>query len=83
MERRKPKKTAPWRIVVGVISLAFIAYLWIDKDVASLYASMPEEQAVPLMVTTIAVSLAKVAALTCGILLIKWIIRKGKKSENG
>ena len=39
---------------------------------------MPKEQVNPLIATTIAVSLIKVAAITGGILLIKWIISKVK-----
>ena len=46
--------------------------MWVEKDVMTIYATMPKEQVVPLIATTIAVSLIKVAAITGGILLIKW-----------
>ena len=49
------KKTEPWRIVAFVISVAFIIFMWIKKDVAEIYATMPKEQIVPLVTTTIAV----------------------------
>jgi hypothetical protein len=39
---------------------------------------MPKEQVNSLIATTIAVFLIKVAAITGGILLIKWIISKFK-----
>ncbi len=73
------QKKEPWRIVVGVISIAYIIYMWVEKDIMAIYSSMPAEQALPLAVTTIVVSLAKVAALSIGMLLIKWIVGKIKK----
>ena len=73
------KKTEPWRIVAFVISVAFIIFMWIKKDVAEIYATMPKEQIVPLVTTTIAVSLLKVAAIAGGILLVKFIVGKMKK----
>ena len=55
--------------------------MWIRKDVAGIYAAMPAEQALPLVATILAVSLAKVALLTGGILLAKWILGKFKKLD--
>ena len=72
-------KKEPWRILVGILSIAYIAFLWVKKDVADIYATMPPEQLVPMIVTTILVSLAKVAAIAGGILLIKWILGKIQK----
>ena len=73
------KKKEPWRIMVAIISIAFIIYMWVEKDIVAIYSSMPAEQALPLAVTTVAVSLVKVALMTGGILLIKWIVGKLKK----
>lgn len=75
----KEQKREPWRIVVAILSIGFIIYMWVEKDVAAIYHSMPAEQALPLVVTTVAVSLMKVGALTVGILLVKWIIGKINK----
>lgn len=72
----KGQKKEPWRIVVAVISIAFIIYMWVEKDIVAIYSSMPKEQALPLIVTTIVVSLIKVIAITVGILFIKWIVKK-------
>ena len=69
----------PWRIVAFIIAVGFIVYTWIKKGVADIYAAMPTDEALPLIVTTVAVSLLKVAAIACGILLIKWVIGKIKK----
>ena len=63
----------------NVITVAFIMFMWIKKDVAEIYATMPSEQIAPLIVTTIAVSLLKVAAIATVVLLIKWIVSKTKK----
>ena len=70
------KKREPWRIVVFIISGMFIVLMWVKKDIVTIYTTMPREQVVPLIVTTVAVSLLKVVALAGGILLIKWIIGK-------
>jgi hypothetical protein len=40
---------------------------------------MPKEQVVPLIAITILVSLLKIAAITGGVLLIKWVVDKIKK----
>ncbi len=79
MDHKNSKKKEPWRIIVGCIAIAYIVYMWAEKDVMSIYATMPKEQAIPLIVTTIMVSLIKVAAIAGGILLIKWMINKLKK----
>ena len=71
-------KKEPWIIAVGILAIAFIVYMWVEKDIITIYTTMPREQVAPLIVTTIAVSLIKVAAIAGGILLIKWIISKFK-----
>ena len=75
----KGQKKEPWRIIVAGISIAFIVYMWVQKDIVSIYSTMPEEQVLPLIVTTIAVSLLKVGAITVGILFIKWVVGKIRK----
>ncbi len=79
MSNDNKKKIEPWKIIVFVIAVAFIIFMWVKKDIAEIYATMPSEQIVPLLVTTIAVSLLKVAVIAGAILLIKWIIDKMKK----
>ena len=73
------KKIEPCRIVAFIIAAGFIVYMWIKKGVADIYAAMPADEALPLIVSTVAVSLLKVAAIACGILLIKWVIGRVKK----
>lgn len=73
------QKKEPWRIVVAIISIVFIIYMWVEKDIASIYSSLPAEQALPLVVTTVVVSLVKVGLMAAGIFLIKWIVGKFKK----
>ena len=76
MDEQTNRKKEPWRIVVGIIAIAYIVYMWVKKDILTIYATMPKEQVAPLLATTIAVSLIKVVAIAGGILLIKWLIRK-------
>ncbi len=78
MGNNEKKKKEPWRIIVGIISIAFIVYMWMKKDIMTIYATMPKEQVAPLIATTIAVSLIKVVVIAGGILLIKWVIHKFK-----
>ena len=75
----KSQKREPWRVVVAVISIMFIIYMWLEKDIMTIYSSMPTEDALPLIVTTVVVSLVKVGVFTVGILLLKWIVGKFKK----
>jgi len=76
---KKRRKKEPWRIVVGVLAVAWIVFMWVKKDIVSIYTTMPKEQIVPLIVTTLAVSLLKVAVLAGVILLVKWLWGKLKK----
>ncbi len=78
MENKSNKKKELWRIIVGVLAIIFIVFMWVEKDIVTIYATMPKEQVAPLIATTIAVFLIKVAAIASGILLIKWVINKFK-----
>ena len=73
------RKNAPWRWVVGILAIGYILWMWVKKDVLSIYAGLPAEQAMPLIVTTVAVSLLKTAALAGLILLGKWLLGKRKR----
>lgn len=55
------QKKEHWRIVVALISFAFIIYMRVEKDILAIYSSMPAEQVLSLVVTTVVVSLVKVA----------------------
>ena len=73
------QKKEPWRIVVAGISIGFIVYMWVQKDIVAIYSTMPKEQVLPLIVTTVVVSLFKVGAITAVILFVKWLVSKIKK----
>ena len=75
----KRKKIEPWRIAVFVIAVVFILFTWVRKDIANIYKTMPQDQIAPMVVTTIAVSLLKIAAIAGAVFLLKWIIEKVKK----
>lgn len=72
----KKQKNETWRIIVGIISIVFIIFMWVKNDIVALYTTMPKEQVIPLIITTITVSLIKVAVIAGIILIIKWIIKK-------
>lgn len=81
MNNKGKKKTEPWRLVVGIIAIIYIVFMWVKKDIVSIYSTMPKEQVAPLVVTTIGVSLIKVIAIAGAIALIKWIIAKIRKGQ--
>ena len=78
MDNNEKKKKEPWRMIVGIIAIAYIAYMWVEKDIMTIYTTMPKEQVAPLIATPIALSLIKVTAIAGDIFLIKWIINKFK-----
>ena len=78
MNNKGNGKKEPWRIVAFIAALGFILYNFISKDITSIYKAMPSEQIIPLVATTVVVSLLKVVAIAGTILLIKWIITKIK-----
>ena len=72
----KNAKKEPWRIVVGVVSLIFIVVIWVTKDIGAVYATMPTEQPIPMIVTSVVVTAVKVAAISGVFFLIKWLVSK-------
>ena len=77
--KQNKKKIEPWRIIVFIIAVIFIIFMWIKNDIIQIYATMPQEQILPLIVTTILVSLFKVAGIAVAVLLLKWLIGKFTK----
>lgn len=77
---RKTKKE-PWRIAVFSVSILFILYTWIKKDIAAIYASAPKEQILPMIVTTVAVSVLKFAVIAGLVFLAKWVIGQVKNRK--
>ena len=73
MKENIPK---PVRVCLGCASILYIVYMWVRKDVVGIYASLPPEDALPLLITTMAVFLGKVALLAAVILMLKWISGK-------
>ena len=76
------KKHEPCPIVIGILAIAFIVYMWVEKDIASTYTALPKEQLLPVILTSAAVTLLKAAAMAGGILLVNWIIGKFKNDKS-
>ena len=79
---QQQRKTEPWRIIFALISVAYIIFMWVKKDIAAIYESMPVEQIVPMIATTVAVSVLKVLAIAGVILAMKWIVGKIKNMQS-
>ena len=75
----KQQKKEPWRIGAFLAGVACIVWMFTKKGIAITLATLPREEALPLIVTTVAVSLLKVALLAGVILLAKWLLGKLRK----
>ena len=47
-----------------------------EKDVAAQFAAMPGEEMLPMLITSVAVTVAQVALLAGAVLLVKWLVGK-------
>ena len=74
-------KKAPWRWVVGLLSAAFIVYMWSTKDIAGQYAGMSKEDLFPLTAVNVAVTLLKVVGIAAVVWLVRWLIAKLNKRD--
>lgn len=72
----KSWKKEPWRIAVGIISILFIVFMWAKKDIVAIYQTAPKEQLIPMLVTTVAVSLLKVGLIAGVVFLVKLILER-------
>ena len=77
----KKYKKEPWRIILALLSIGFIIFLWLKKDIASIYSTMPKEQILPMIVTTVFVSLLKVMGIAAVLLFVKWLVGKMKNRK--
>ena len=48
-------KKEPWRIIVFTVFVLYIAFMWGKNDIITIHTTMPADQAVPLIATTVAV----------------------------
>ena len=81
MDNKDKNKKEPWRIATFIISVIFIIFMLIKKDIAAIYSTMPKEQIAPMLATTVAVSLIKVGAIAGVVFLLKWLFGKIKKDK--
>ena len=75
MSKGSGKDNKTWKIIAAVISGAYIIYLWSTKD---LPAGLSTGDMLPVLVTSIAVSIGKLALVAAAILGIKWLRDKFK-----
>ena len=76
------KKKEPWKIIVGIVSILYIIFMWVKKDIVGIYNTMPQEQILPLITTTVLVTLAKVVVLAVIIFFVKWVLSKIKNKND-
>ena len=69
----------PRRIALAIFSVIVIIIMWTEKDVLGLWSGLAIEDAVPMVITNLAVTAFKIALLAGGIYLIKTVFAKIKK----
>lgn len=69
----------PRRIALAIFSVIVIIIMWTEKDVLGLWSGLTIEDAVPMVITNLAVTALKIALLAGGIYLIKTVFAKIKK----
>lgn len=73
MKKDIPK---PVRIVMFAVGIIWIAAMWAKKDIAATLAAVPAEAAIPVIVTSMVITILKVALYAAVIWLIKWLVGK-------
>lgn len=73
MKKGIPK---PVRLVLFTVGVIWIAAMWAKKDIVATLATVPAEAAIPMIITSLAITLLKVALYAAVILLIKWLAGK-------
>lgn len=66
------RRIEKWRLVIGIIAMISIVMMWMNKGMISI-------ESLPLLITTLAVSLFKIIVLALGIYVIKHFLTKLKK----
>ena len=74
------KNKKPWRIIIFIISVGYIIFMWVKKDIAEIYATMQKQQIARLIVTTALATLLKVSLIAGALLFIKRLITKFKNN---
>ena len=75
-------KRTPWHIAAAILSVLFITGMWMKKDIAAVYASMPPDQLLPPLVTTAAVTFLKVSAGAAVILCLRKMALKIREKHD-
>ena len=73
MKKDSPK---PVRLVMFAVGIIWIAAMWAKKDIAATLAAVPAEAAIPVIVTSMVITILKVALYAAVIWLIKWLVGK-------
>ena len=73
MKKDIPK---PVRLVMFAVGIIWIAAMWAKKDIAATRAAVPAEAAIPVIVTSMVITILKVALYAAVIWLIKWLVGK-------
>ena len=53
------REIEPWRVIAGIAAIAFIAIMAVQKDLFASLTALPKEQALQMLATAAAVTLAR------------------------
>ena len=76
----KKRKIEPWRIIVFIIGVIFIIYLFLSKN-NDADVALSAEQALPALITNIAVTVVKFVIIAGVVFLGKFVIGKIKNNK--
>lgn len=79
------KKKEPWRIAVFIISVVYVIYMWVRKDIIEIITTIPKEDMMPVLIMTIIIYVIKIGIISGILILLKWLygkLIKGKGKDN-
>ena len=71
----KHKKTEPWRVIAAIAAVIYIVFLWVKKNIPASLTVAGTEDILPFVITNLAVTLIKIAAIAAVIFLAKKILK--------
>ena len=76
------KKKNPWKWTAGLLFIGLILFLWIKKDLLPVCHTMPKDEVLPVLASSVAVTLSKAALLVGVITLFKRLGGKLDSADN-
>ena len=76
------KKKNPWKWTAGLLFIGLLLFMWIKKDLLPVYHTLPKDEVLPVLASSVAVTLSKAALLVGVITLFKRLGGKLDSADN-